>query len=49
MKLQQQDAKFQQGLVHRHVEHIADLASKDLETAATIHRGGMASLNEGEE
>jgi hypothetical protein len=47
LKLQQNDAKFKQGLVHRHVEHIADLASKDLETAATIHRGGMRTFDEG--
>jgi hypothetical protein len=47
LKLQQTDAKFKQGLVHRHVEHLADIASKDLETAATIHRGGMKSFDEG--
>jgi len=48
-KLQQKDTAFKQGLVHEHVQHLADLQARDLEAASNIRRGGMKSFDGGEE
>jgi hypothetical protein len=48
-KLQQKAVAFRQGLVHDHVQHLADLQARDLEAASNIRRGSMNSMNEGGE
>lgn len=48
-KTAQRQVQFEQGLKQKQEQHQADIASKDLETAANISRGGMKSLDEGDD
>jgi hypothetical protein len=48
-KTAQRQVQFEQGLKQKQEQHQADIASKDLETAANIQRGGMKSLDEGDD
>lgn len=45
----QKQISFEQQLKQKQEQHAADLAAKDLETVANIHRGGMKSFGENEE
>jgi hypothetical protein len=47
--MQHKDAEFKQKLQHEAIKTRADVAAKDLETAANIHRGGLSTLNEGDD
>lgn len=48
-KTAQRQVAFEQKLKQDQQQHAADIASKDLETAANINRGGMKSFDEGDE
>lgn len=45
-KTAQRQVQFEQGLKQKHEQHVADIAAKDLEAAANIHRAGMKSLED---